>query len=112
MNVPPVDWGTVSWSADVYTYGTGGVPPTDDNFANEGGLIYIVMVHRVTVSLFSGFSPDSWNSMKFSLRWSDSNLTPVYQLPSTGSEEVTGNNYNCSSTSSGSPTIHPPDHGF
>ncbi len=41
----PMTWGTVSWSSDVYTYGTGGVPPTD------GGLIYLVMVHRVTVSL-------------------------------------------------------------
>ncbi|KAF4593630.1 hypothetical protein EYR40_008418 [Pleurotus pulmonarius] len=94
MNVPPMNWGTLSWSADVYTYGTGGVPPTDDNFANDGGLIYIVMVHRVTVSVFSSFSPDSWNTMKFGLRWNDSNLTPVYQLPSTGSEEISGDNYN------------------
>ncbi|KAF4593601.1 hypothetical protein EYR40_008388 [Pleurotus pulmonarius] len=91
----PMTWGTVSWSSDVYTYGTGGVPPTDDDFAHKGGLIYLVTVHRVTVSApsFIG-SEDSWGTMKFSLDWHDPDLRPVYQLPSTGSEVISGGSYN------------------
>ncbi|KAF9493211.1 hypothetical protein BDN71DRAFT_1508794 [Pleurotus eryngii] len=68
-------FGTVSWSADIYTYGTGGVDPKDPNFAADGGLLYIIMVHRASVQIYSDYSAD---------------------LPSTGSESISGDNYNYS----------------
>ncbi|KAF4579911.1 hypothetical protein AB1N83_008725 [Pleurotus pulmonarius] len=87
-------FGTLSWSADVYTYVTGGVDPTDPGFAGKGGLVYIVMVHRATVEIYDSYSPDVWNTMMFQIYLGESNLTPVCQLPSTGSEQVAGYNYN------------------
>lgn len=90
-------FGTLSWSADVYTYVTGGVDPTDPGFAEKGGLVYIVMVHRATVEIYDTYSADVWNTMMFQIYLRESNLTPVCQLPSTGSEQVTGYNYNCPS---------------
>ncbi|KAF4563755.1 hypothetical protein EYR36_002996 [Pleurotus pulmonarius] len=89
-------FGTVSWSADIYTYGTGGVDPKDPNFAADGGLLYIIMVHRANVQIYSNYSPDVWNTMTFSISLENSNLTPISQLPSTGSESVAGDNYNYS----------------
>ncbi|KDQ22438.1 hypothetical protein PLEOSDRAFT_1090972, partial [Pleurotus ostreatus PC15] len=56
-------FGTVSWSADIYTYGTGGVDPKDPNFAADGGLLYIIMVHRASVQIYGNYSPDVWNTM-------------------------------------------------
>lgn len=91
----------MSWSADIYTYGTGGVDPKDADFAAQGGLLYIIMVHRANVEIYSNYSADVWNSMTFSISLENSNLTPISQMPSTGSESVAGDNYDCWSPSSG-----------
>ncbi|KAL4264454.1 Transporter [Pleurotus pulmonarius] len=89
-------FGRVTWNADVYTYAAGAVAPSDPNFASQGGTIYTVMVHSGHVTIYDNFSADVWNRMYFQIYLSNSNLVPSVQLPYTGSESVSGDNYNYS----------------
>ncbi|KAF4571680.1 hypothetical protein EYR36_009023 [Pleurotus pulmonarius] len=87
-------FGRVTWHIDAYTYASGAVSPADPDFASKGGMIYIVMIHRGSVTIDDDFDADVWDRMTFQISLRQSNLTPLLHLPSTGSETPSGDNNN------------------
>ncbi|KDQ25879.1 hypothetical protein PLEOSDRAFT_1090179 [Pleurotus ostreatus PC15] len=89
-------FGTVTWNIDAYTYAAGAVAPTDPTFSAKGGSIYIVMVHSGFVKIYDTYNQDTWDRMFLEVYPSNSNLVAMTQLPTTGSGNQVGDNYNYS----------------
>lgn len=86
------DWKTeqLTWSVDLYKYVTG-AEPSDPNFRQNGGVIYIVMVHRGIAN-----NQNNARSNEYGYRVTvPSTLSTVLHYPATGSGTPDGENWDC-----------------